>query len=314
MTWGNIILAFLFLCGNAFCLHGFDLPATIQHRLPDYLPKNNEIQGWQRDGPPQEYRGDELYEYINGGAEIYHEYGFRQVLVQDFKNRNERSISLEIFEMEDAESAYGIYTFKTGPEDRMLSLESDARLSDYYLNFWKGNLLVTITGFDEETETINALQEMARLLDQKIKGREERPRLASVLPEDGLKPSSIKYFQGNLGLYNSYPFVTRDVFSLEEGIKGDYEGGRSVFVIESRSGKDGESVRDEIEKSFVESPRYRNYERLEKDIFKIEDRKETQIFVSFFQNWTFIVMGDVDLVQVRKCFSSIQENIDNIGK
>lgn len=251
-----------------------------------------------------------MYEYINGGAEIYHEYGFRQVLVQDFKNRNERSISLEIFEMEDAESAYGIYTFKTGPDDRVLSLGSGARLSDYYLNFWKGNLLVTITGFDEETETIDALQEMARLLDQRMKGRGERPRLASVLPEEGLKPSSIKYFQGNLGLYNSYPFFTRDVFSLEEGIKGDYEGGRSVFVIESRAGNDGESVRDGIEKSFAESPRYRSFERLGTDFFKTEDRKKTPIFVTFFQNWTFIVMGDIDSVQARKYFSSIQENID----
>ena len=72
-----------------------------------------------------------MYEYINGGAEIYHEYGFRQVLMQDFKSRSGKAVSLEIFEMEDAESAYGIYTFKTSLEDERLILGSDAQLSDY---------------------------------------------------------------------------------------------------------------------------------------------------------------------------------------
>ncbi|MGD2246678.1 MAG: hypothetical protein PVI11_09040, partial [Candidatus Aminicenantes bacterium] len=161
------------------------------------------MEGWERDGSPQEYRGEGLYEYINGGAEIYHEYGFMQVFVQDFRSQNGKAVSLEIFEMEDAESAYGIYTFKTNPEDKRLFLGSDAQLSDYYLNFWKGNLLITITGFDEDQETLKALQELAKAVETKIKVQGKRPHLASELPERGLKTTSIKFFQGNLGLYNS---------------------------------------------------------------------------------------------------------------
>ena len=37
---------------------------------------------WSAEGEPEVYAGDDLFVYINGGAEIYHEYGFVQVAVR----------------------------------------------------------------------------------------------------------------------------------------------------------------------------------------------------------------------------------------
>ena len=309
MTRLNFLSILLLLSSILLFLSVSGSPVSVQHNLSEYLPKSGEMKGWERDGSSQEYQGDDLYEYINGGAEIYHEYGFRQVLVQDFKSKSGKAVSLEIFEMEDAESAYGIYTFKTSAEDRRLVLGSGAQLSDYYLNFWKGNMLVTITGFDEDQETIKALQELAKAVDAKIKPQGGRPHLASVLPERGLKTTSIKYFQGNLGLYNSYPFFSQDVFHLKEGIKGDYEDGYSVYIIESKEGEGGESTYDEVRKSFEESPRYRKFDLLEMNLFRVQDRKGKQIFVSSFKNCALIVMGAVHPTQAKEVFSDIQENI-----
>jgi hypothetical protein len=266
---------------------------------------------WQRDDQPQDYRGEDLYEYINGGAEIYHEYGFNRVIVQDFRNKSGKSISLEIFEMEDSESAYGIYTFKTHSEDKKLSLGSDAQLSDYYLNFWKANVLVTITGFDEDGETIEGLQELARAVEAKMNLKGEKPHLVSVLPEKKLITTSIKYFEGNLGLYNSYSFFARDIFSLKKGIKGDYEGGYSVYFIQSKDGEVGQKRFDEIKKDFEGSPRYKNFNSFEKDFFMVEDRKSKRIFISFFKDSILVVMGAILPHQAKEIFSGIQDNIRN---
>jgi hypothetical protein len=277
--------------------------------LLKFLPSSGEVGDWQRDDVFQEYRGEDLYEYINGGAEIYHDYGFKQVVVQDFKNRNGKAISIEIFEMEDAESAFGIYTFKTRSEEKKVPLGSDGQLSDYYLNFWKGNLLITITGFDEDVETMEGLQELARAVDAKIKKEGERPRLVSVLPEDGLYPTSIKYFQGNLGLYNSYPFFTQDVFQLKEGIKGDYRGGYTVYVIQTRKTENGQKKFDDTMRHFEESPKYMDGMLIEEKLFRVEDSKGKQIFISVYKNSIFIAMGAVNPSLAKKIFSCIQENI-----
>jgi hypothetical protein len=279
--------------------------------LYKFLPLSGEVGEWKRDDQPQEYRGEDLYEYINGGAEIYHEYGFNQVIVQDFRNKSGKSISVEIFEMEDSESAYGIYTFKSHSEDKKLSLGSDAQLSDYYLNFWKANVLVTITGFDEDEETIEGLKEVARAVDAKINRTGEKPHLVSVLPEKKLITTSIKYFEGNLGLYNSYSFFARDIFSLKKGIKGDYEGGYSVYFIQSKDGEVGQKRFDEIKKDFEGSPKYKNLKSLEKELFMVEDRKNKRIFISFFEDCILIVMGAIPPYRAKEIFSSI---LDNIGK
>ncbi len=77
-----------------------------------YLPASGEVDEWKKERALLSYSGEDLFTYINGGAEIYHEYGFKQVVVQDYKNANERSLSVEIFKMENPAAAYGIYSFK----------------------------------------------------------------------------------------------------------------------------------------------------------------------------------------------------------
>jgi len=283
------------------------IQAAFQDNLSRFLPGSGEVLGWSRDGAPRAYRGEGLYEYINGGAEIYHEYGFRQVVVQDFKREGGRSISVEIFEMEDPKSAYGIFTFKTNPEDKEISLGSDGLLSDYYLNFWKARYLVTLTGFDEDEETIKGLQNIAHSIDRKIEADGNRPSLVSALPEEGLERASLKYFEGNLGLHNSYPFFTEDVFRLKEGIKGDYRGGYSLYIIKSRAGEKGQVRFDELKRSFEESSRYSHFQSLEELIFRVEDRKGKQISVTVSKDKILIIIGALSPERIKEIFAVIHE-------
>ena len=99
---------------------------------------------------PQYVEGEDLFLLINGGAEIYHEYGFKQAVVQSYADDQDRSLNLEIYEMLDPAAGYGIFTFKRGKGGRDLELGDEACLQDYYLNVWKGDFLITFVGFDTE--------------------------------------------------------------------------------------------------------------------------------------------------------------------
>ncbi len=55
------------------------------------------------------YEGKALYGYIDGGAELYFEYGFRRALVQEIASET-LHVHLEIFEMTSRESAAGIFS------------------------------------------------------------------------------------------------------------------------------------------------------------------------------------------------------------
>jgi len=298
------------MSGFVFLLHASEKPSSLQNDLSQFLPEEKDIGKWKRDGSPQEYKGEDLFLYINGGAEIYHEYGFKQVIVQDFRNKNGKSISVEIFEMLDSESAYGIYTFKTSTEGKELSLGDMAQLEDYYMNLWKGNFLVTLTGFDEDEETVKGLQEIARAVEAKIKTKGKRPLLVSMLPEKELVTSSIKYFKGSQGLYNNYPFFTRDVFSLKKGVKGDYKTGYSIFLFSYKNSEECRNRFIEVKTSFKESQRYNNFKPVDDELFKVKDSKGKLIFVSHSKNHILIIMGKIDQFQARDIFDYIRKHLN----
>jgi len=129
-----------------------------------------EIEGWQLEVEPQVYVGDALFELINGGAELYHRFGFVQVLSAQYSDGEGRSIALELFEMRDAEAARGIYSEKTGGAGEHMEIGDEAAFESYYLNFRSGRFLVTVTGFDSDPETTDGLLELARAVELRLGG------------------------------------------------------------------------------------------------------------------------------------------------
>jgi len=305
----SIIVAVLITI--SFLSLGFSLGLTssLLTDLQEYLPAEKELGGWKKDGALQEYKGEDLFLYIDGGAEIYQEYGFKQVAVQDYINKRGKSISLEIFEMVSNESAYGIYTFKTHSSGKEVALGDGAQLADYYLNFWEGNFLVTLTGFDEERETINGLLTIAKAIDRKIQVKGKIPPIVELLPKNDLVKPSIKYFKGNLGLYNSYRFFTQDIFSLKQGIKGDYRDGYSVFIVRYSNDDECKERFGEVKKRFKESQRYKNYRFLDEFFIQVSDRKDRSIFIALYKNYILIILGNINYQKSRLIFDTVQENI-----
>jgi hypothetical protein len=188
--------------------------------LSGYLPASGEVAGWKLAEAPKSYRGDKLYMMIDGGAELYQEYGFTQALSAEYEEVRGKSIKLEIYEMESPAAAYGMYTFKIGAEGKALAIGQEGLLEDYYLNFWKGNLLVTVIGRDPEEETVRAIVALAKAVDARIAETGEVPELTRLLLREPLTFSQPKYVRGFLGVMNSYIFERDNIFRVREGMIG----------------------------------------------------------------------------------------------
>lgn len=249
---------------------------------------------WQRQGEILEYSGEALFDYINGGAEIYFEYGFVKVIVQDYMVAGEHTLTLEIYEMVDPESAYGIYSFKRSPGGRSADIGAESRLEDYYLNFWKGNYLVTLTGFDQEPTTVAGLLSVARSVDEVMHEGGSPPSLEGRLPYAGRVEAGIKYFKGLLGLYNSYAFAQEDIFSLEEGIRIEYESGVSLFLFQYSDSEKAKTVFLRSRAFFETSPRYSGYQQLGSAAIRVTDAEERLLVMEAFQSYLFLVLTPQD--------------------
>jgi hypothetical protein len=260
-----------------------------QGTLTKALPKDGDVEGWKRHRPQQHYEGEDLYEYINGGAEIYHEYGFVRVAIQDYVDSTGKSISVEIYEMASPTSAYGIYTFKTSTKGKRIAVGNDAQLADYYMNFWKGPFLVTLTGFDKTEKTRQGLLAIAQAVSSRMLGGGVKPSVVSLLPGENLVAQSVKYFTGFLGLRNSHPFFNLSVMGYVEGVKGDYTGDFSLFLFRF----DGEQ---ESRKAY-------------QSIKGQKDRRGRQLFAATHSEYLMLVLGDADQQRAEQIFDRAREKI-----
>jgi hypothetical protein len=275
------------------------------------LPTAKEINNWERNLDFEEYKGEDLFYYINGGAEIYHEYGFERVIVQDYKSKNGRSASLEVYKMSTPQSAYGMYTFKSSGRGQELNMGHVGKLQDYYLNFWKGQYLVTITGFDAEKETIDGLKTIASAVDKRIQTGTiaEMPGIYKRLPQENLDTQSVKYFLGNLGLMNSYPFANSDIFKIREAIKGTYATGYDIYILKYKDDEESLRAFESATEGFKAEMRYPNIIP-GKGRLELEDDSGIRIIVEPYRAFILILVGSKSSEEDSRILKNLRNHLN----
>lgn len=203
---------------------------TPESARQDLVPKSGEVKGWDPNGQATVVNGDELFELIDGGAEIYHEFGFERALSQDYSSPTNQLITLEIFEMEDCSAAYGIYGFKISKRGRPLELGDEAMLEDYYLNLREGRFVVTLTAMDTGDETLRGLVKIAGAVAKKIHENGEVPPIVTQLVDDDMTLGRPYYLRGELALAQVAPLAAGIQFGMVEGAAVRFEGHTEVVL------------------------------------------------------------------------------------
>jgi hypothetical protein len=280
----------ILICLCICCLSGFaSEKQDIRKAFDNLLPRNNEFAGWFADGEPEVAVGEDLYLLINGGAGIYHEYGFKRAIFQRYTNEKVGALNLEIYEMDSPQAAYGIYTFKTGNEGRLINTGREGWLESYFLNFWKAKFLVTITGLTPDTDMIEYISKMAEVVASKISGPSEKPSLVSYLLLDNMPENGISYLKGNLALFNHYFFDTKNIFGFNDGVIGQYED-FSIFIFRYKNGEDAQIWYELARSSLSQNTRFSDF--LVRDtLFEMNDTDNRRLRIKPYQNLIMIVLG-----------------------
>jgi hypothetical protein len=206
----KILIGLLFLalllagCGGSGDLKGF-------------LPSSVKAQGVKisKDGSARLYDGQKLFDYMDGGAELYFEYGFERACVQRYK-ASAGVITAEIYQMDTSGNAYGIYTFDSQGEHPAIG--QDATYAQGLLAFWKGRYFVR--AFSDKEGDKEILLALGRTIAQKIPEEGTRPEILVRLPAQWVAKDSLIYFRGQTALNNSYFLCHQNCLSLGDGAEG----------------------------------------------------------------------------------------------
>jgi len=176
--------------------------------LPDTL------EGWGVTEEDQVYDRDNLYDYINGGAELYLSYGFRNVLNRIYTVPEQPDILLDLFDMGTSEDAYGIFSHSRESEDTTFGQGSQYTAG--LLLFWKDRYFVSILAHPETMESKQAVFSLAKHIDAAIQTEGALPEIVRTLPQEALVKESIRYFHHYIWL-NSYYFIAdENILRIDE--------------------------------------------------------------------------------------------------
>ena len=142
-----------------------------------------DLSGWMRSDTPDHYTEQTLYDYINGAADLYLRYDFRELDVMNYENTGGAFITIDVYEHGDEVNAFGIYSQERLPSSNRIPVGVEGYLEQGILNFLKGRYYVKISGYGLEGDSL--LTAVAVLIEETIEGRSQLLREFSYFPDNG---------------------------------------------------------------------------------------------------------------------------------
>jgi hypothetical protein len=157
-----------------------------------------ELSGWTRGREDQAFARDDIFDYLDGGGEIYLGYDFQFVFVREYVRPDAPSIVVEIYQMSSSPDAYGVFTNDTDGDE--IDLGQGAIYAAGLLRFWKDTIFVRIMADRETPEAKAAVMELGARVATAIPKIGEKPQMIRLLPVEGLRPKSLCYFHTLISL------------------------------------------------------------------------------------------------------------------
>lgn len=275
------------------------------------FPPDNTFEGWTLKDSIEVFSGDDLFYYINGGADIYLEYGFVQVAHCNYLDSTAAKIHLEIYEMVDNNAAYGIFTMNSSGKGNKISLGEAGFLYEYYLHYYIGNYYIRCNSSKKETQMIEAMQFIAAFPAGLITEENEKPALIQALDIDEFQFTQIKYFEGQLGLNNIFNFGHGSVAGFNEGLSARMDD-KMIFVFAYTNDYKCREWFASAKGKMQMSRKFSDY-KVEEGGFTVKD-KSGNLFSFKSYGRFYVILKGYSWDDAGPIFEKIKSNLDNIEK
>ena len=159
-----------------------------------------EVSGWTQEGEVLIYDVDNLWEYINGAAELFVEYDVQTCRTTDLSS-GDVVVTVDLYDMGTPLNAFGVYNRESSGAGEPLTGAVEAMVSPpYQALLLKGATYVKVNAIEGElTESIG--RELLESLARALPGETRYPSELDLLPEAGKVTGSAGYqSEGFLGL------------------------------------------------------------------------------------------------------------------
>ena len=138
------------------------------------IPEPGFAPGWAKAGQLRTFTGQDLFNQIDGGAELFLEFGFAKLRLQAYA-RDKAELTLNAYEMESAASALGVYLMKMGRETPFPEIAARNSGEEVQVTILKGRYFIQVP-YAGEAQAVSVYDNLLANLDPylKVLGTRER--------------------------------------------------------------------------------------------------------------------------------------------
>lgn len=266
--WVMVCFSLFFLL--LFGVFGGRADQEMQVVLKTLLPV---VEGMESAESPVTYFPETLFEYINGAAEIYISYDFKELIVAEYKkNDTSDSVAVEIYDMGNRKNSFGIYSAERYPDSEFLTLGTQGYMEEGTLNFLIGRYYVKLLCFDCQDRSEEWLRAFSKKIVDRVEDRGGFPDILDVFPREGQVPNTEKFILRNV---MGYKF-------LHDGYIASYKTNGLSFDCFILEGNDSREASEMLDK-YLEVKGAESVQKASSG-FRVKDRYYHNIYLALVDN------------------------------
>lgn len=138
-----------------------------REKAASVLPPSGAVAGWEKTGTTQTYTAENLWQYLDGGAEEYVNAGVVSAATSDYKFQGNLEAVVDVYTMKSPNGAQKLLDTEP-PSGQAVPVGDAARLYTQSLIFRKGPSLVRITAYEPAPGEGDALLSLAHGIEGRL--------------------------------------------------------------------------------------------------------------------------------------------------
>jgi hypothetical protein len=225
------------------------LPAAVKAsenssvRLPDTLHIKNICIA---NSPQKPHEGKALYDYINGGADVYFDFGFKTCYARNYSSLSDKEsdIVVNVYDMGKSLHAFGLFRKMADGDSIARGVGAEYVKRDRDIYYWMDRYFVEI--IDKSAKQVGHYQKLGKIISRSIRGTKDFPAELKWLPE-------IYRVQGSMRFHKEY-FLSRSF--LKNVCSAEYREeaiGGTLFILKADSSEEAIGIFKKLSDLYKES-------------------------------------------------------------
>ena len=270
------------------------ISASLSYGQESLFPQ---IPGWKITQEDPVYNANNLWDIIDGAADLYLEYAFVDLHIARYFSADSLEVKAELYKHASDMDAFGMYSQERDTGYNFIPLGVQGYLQQGVLNFLTGSYYIMLSTYQTGDKAQMAMQIIGKRLAEHLKQNNAMPKLFQVFPTKGKLNNTEQYVARN---FLGYSFLN-SVYVSSYKVSSQFK----VFVIESPVPEKANVMLEEYLKAVPKE----TVTQIAPDKYQIQDPNNGVIGLQVFHRFVYGIINCTDYKTQDRYLKEVTANL-----